>query len=79
MRASVNWKIQGLNGGWFENEFVNPTRTLCVYSNINTSTMVGNQVSYVLREVNFDSTKEGQQYFEPKHHQYLQCVSRNTK
>ena len=33
---------------------------------------LGNQVSDVLREVNFDSTKEGQQYFEPKHRQYLQ-------
>ena len=33
--------------------------------------MVGNQVSDVLREVNFDSSKEGQQYFEPKHRQYL--------
>ena len=71
MRASVNWEIRGLNGGWFEKEFV-PTRTLRVYSNVNTSTMVGNQVSDVLREVNFDSTKEGQQYFEPKHRQYLQ-------
>ena len=72
MRASVNWEIRGLNGGWFEKEFVNPTRTLRVYSNANTSTMVGNQVSDVLLEVNFDSTKEGQQYFEPKHRQYLQ-------
>ena len=72
MRASVNWEIRGLNGGWFEKEFVNPTRTLRVYSNANTSTMVGNQVSDVLQEVNFDSTKEGQQYFEPKHRQYLQ-------
>ena len=72
MRASINWEIRGLNGGWFEKEFVNPTRTLRVYSNANTSTMVGNQVSVVLREVNFDSTKEGQQYFELKHRQYLQ-------
>ena len=72
MRPSVNWEIRELNGGWFEKEFVNPTRTLRVYSNANTSTMVGNQVSDVLREVNFDSTKEGQQYFEPKHRQYLQ-------
>ena len=70
-RAFVNWEIRGLNGGWFK-EFVNPTRTLRVYSNANTSTIVGNQVSDVLREVNFDSTKEGQQYFEPKHRQYLQ-------
>ena len=38
MRASVNWEIRGLNGGWFEKEFVNPTRTLRVYSNANTMT-----------------------------------------
>ena len=50
MRASVNWEIRGLNGGWFEKEFVNPTRTLGVYSNANTSTMVGNEVRDVLRE-----------------------------
>ena len=37
MRASVNWAIRGLNGGWFEKEFVNPPRTLRVYSNANTS------------------------------------------
>ena len=30
------------------------------------------KVPDVLREVNFDSTKEGQQYFEPKLRQYLQ-------
>ena len=79
MRASVNWEIRGLNGGWFEKEFVNPTRTLRVYSNTNTSTLVGNQVSDVLREVNFDSTKEGQQYFEPKHRQYLQVCQQEYK
>ena len=72
MKSGVNWEIRGLNGGGFEKEFVNPTRTLRVYSNANTSSMVGNQVSDVLREVNFDSTKEGQQYSEPKHRQYLQ-------
>ena len=43
-----------------------------MYSNANTSIIVGNQVSNVLREVNFDSTKEGQRYFEPRHRQYLQ-------
>ena len=42
-----------------------------MYSNANASSMVGNQVSDVLCEVNFESTKEGQQYFEPKHRQYL--------
>ena len=72
MTWNVNWEIRGLNGGWFEKEFINPTRTLRVYSNANTSSMVGDQVNDVLREVNFDSTKEGQQYLEPNHRQYLQ-------
>ena len=71
LKSSVNWQIRGLNGGWFEEAFMNPSRTLRVYSNANASSMVGNQVSDVLREVNFDSTQEGQQYFEPKHRQYL--------
>ena len=71
MKSNVNWEIRGLNGGWLEKEFVNPTRTLRVYSNANTSSMVGNQVSSVLWEVNFDTSKEGQQYFKPKHRQYL--------
>lgn len=61
MRGSVNWEIQGLNSVWFKIEFVNPTRTLHMYSNANTSTIVGNQISDVLQEGNFNSTKKGQQ------------------
>lgn len=71
MRGSVNWEIQGLNSVWFKIDFVNPTRTLHMYSNANTSTIIGNQISDVLQEVNFNSTKKGQQYCEPKHGQYL--------
>ena len=72
LQVNVNWEIRGLNGAWFEKEFGNPNRTLRVYSNANASSIVGNQVSDVLREVNFDSNPEGQQYLEPKHRQYLQ-------
>ena len=71
LKSNVDWQIRGLTGGWFKKAFANPSRTLCIYSNANASSMVGNQVSDVLREVNFDSTQEGQQYFEPKHRQYL--------
>ena len=71
MRASVGWEIRGLNGGWFEKQFVNPTRTLRMHGNANMSTMVGNRVSDVLRMVDFDSTMEGQQNFEPKHRQCI--------
>ena len=72
LQLVINWEIRGLNGGWLEKEFGNPICTLRVYSNANASSIVGNQVSDVLREVNFDSKQEEQQYFEPRHCQYLQ-------
>ena len=79
LKSNVNWQIHGLNGGWFEKALVNPNRTLHVYSNANASSMVGNQVSDVLHEVNCESTKEGQQYFEPKHRQYLPVCQQEYK
>ena len=71
LKSTVNWQIGGLNGGWFEKTFAHPSRTLRVYSNANASSMVGNQVSDLLCEVQFDRSQAGQQYFEPKHRQYL--------
>ena len=79
LKSSVHWQIRGLNEGWFEKAFVNPSWTLRVYSNANTSCMVGNQVSDVLREVKFDSNQEGQQYFKPKHRQYLHVRQQENK
>ena len=46
-------------------------RSLFVYSDVGGSSVVGNQVTDLLREVNFRRKGEGVQYFEPLHIQYI--------
>ena len=72
LKGNVNWNLYGMRSGWFEREFVPFNRTLRVFSNANASSMIGNQVTDVLREVNLSGANQGELYFEPKHRQYLQ-------
>ena len=72
LKGNVNWNLYGMRSGWFEREFVDFNRTLRVFSNANASSMIGNQVTDVLREVNLTGANQGELYFEPKHRQYLQ-------
>ena len=44
---------------------------LFVYSDVGGSGVVGNQVTDLLREVNFKREGKGSQYFEPLHIQYI--------
>ena len=67
LKGNVNWNLYGMRSGWFEREFVPFNRTLRVFSNANASSMIGNQVTDVLREVNLSGANQG----EPKHRQYL--------
>ena len=46
-------------------------RSLFVYSDVGGSSVVGNQVTDLLREVSFRRKEEGVQYFEPLHIQYI--------
>ena len=71
LKGNVNWDLYGMRSGWFECEFVDFNRTLRVFSNVNASSLIGNQVTDVLREVNLTGTVQGQLYFEPRHRQYL--------
>ena len=48
-----------------------PSRSLFVYSDVGGSGVVGNQVTDLLREVNFKREGKGSQYFEPLHIQYI--------
>jgi len=48
-----------------------PRRTLHVYSDVGSSTMVGDKIVDLLREVKYDRTTKGQVYFEPQHIQYI--------
>ena len=45
--------------------------SLFVYSDVGGSSVVGYQVTDLLREVNFCRKEEGVQYFEPLHIQYI--------
>ena len=66
----VNWKFVNLNQA-FQSVIQDPTRTLHVYSDVGSSTMVGNKIVDLLREVKYQRTSQGQVYFEPHHIQYI--------
>ena len=46
-------------------------RSLFIYSDVGSSGVVGNQVTDLLREVNYKREGKGSQYFEPLHIQYI--------
>lgn len=71
LQAPVTWEIMNLNTGWFEATFTPETKTMRVFSNVGESRLVGNQRVDLLREVRMDEDKEGQQYYEPRHLEYI--------
>ena len=67
---SVNWRFTNLNVA-FRAVVGDPTRTLHVYSDVAGSSVVGNRVTDLLREVQYKRQGRGTLYFEPLHIQYL--------
>ena len=65
-----NWRFINLNAA-FEAIVGATSRSLFVYSDVGGSSVVGNQVTDLLREVNFIRRGFGVQYFEPLHIQYI--------
>ena len=65
-----NWRFINLNAA-FEAVVGATSRSLFVYSDVGGSGVVGNQVTDLLREVNFIRQGAGTQYFEPLHIQYI--------
>ena len=55
----------------FQNVVGSTSRSLFIYSDVGGSSMVGNQVTDLLREVNYRRTGDGSHYFEPLHVQYI--------
>ena len=66
----VNWRFINLNHS-FKNVLGTTKRSLFVYSDVGGSSVVGNQVTDLLREVNYKREGKGSQYFEPVHIQYI--------
>ena len=65
-----DWRFLNLNKA-FEAVVGSTSRSLFVYSDVGGSSVVGNQVTDLLREVNLIRKGEGTQYFEPYHIQYI--------
>ena len=65
-----NWRFINLNAA-FQAVVGSTSRSLFVYSDVGGSGVVGNQVTDLLREVNFSRRGAGVQYFEPLHIQYF--------
>ena len=67
---SVNWWFINLNQA-FRSVMGSPTRTLHVYSDIGGSSIVGGQVTDLLREVQYKRQGRGTVFLEPLHIQYI--------
>ena len=65
-----NWRLINLDEA-FETLFGATSRSLFVYSDVGSSGVVGNQVTDLIREVNFVRKGVGSWYFEPLHIQYI--------
>ena len=66
-----NWRFINLNTS-FNNVTGKTRRSLFVYSDVGGSGVVGNQVTDLLRKVNYKRECQGYQYFEPLQIQYIQ-------
>ena len=70
MTLKCNWRFINLNAS-FKNVLGSSKRSLFIYSDVGGSGVVGNQVTDLLREVNYNREGKGSQYFEPLHVQYI--------
>ena len=67
---SVNWRFTNLNVA-FRSVVEDPSRSLHVYSDVAGSSVVGNRVTDLLREIQYKWEGRGTLYFEPLHIQYM--------
>lgn len=65
-----NWRFINLNAS-FKNVLGSIKRSLFIYSNVFGSGVVGNQITDLLHEVNYQHEGKGSQYFKPLRIQYI--------
>ena len=70
LSVTCDWRFTNLNKA-FQNIAGSTSRSLLIYSDAGGSSVVGNQVTDLLREVNYKRTGDGSHYFEPLHIQYI--------
>lgn len=66
LSLGVIWRFINLNSV-FNNVFNKTSRSVFVYSDVSSSSVVGNQVTDILCEVNYRGEGKGSQSFEPLH------------
>ena len=74
----VNWKLSNLNVA-FHSMVKDPTRSLHIYSDVGGSSMVGNRMTDLLREIKYRREGRGRVYFEPQHIQYVPVRNQVTE
>ena len=70
LSLDVNWRFTNLNYA-FSHVFGKNTRSLFVYSDVGGSIVLGDQMTDIIREVNYQKEGRGSYYFEPEHLQYI--------
>jgi len=70
LSMSCGWRFNNLNVA-FRSVVGEPTRSLHVYSDVAGSSIVGNRVTDLLREVMYKREGRSTLYFEPLHIQYI--------
>ena len=70
LSLDVNWRFTNLKYA-FEHIFGNANRSLFGYSDIGGSSVLGDQITDFIREVNYKREGKGSYYFEPTHLQYI--------
>ena len=71
LSCTCNWRFTNIKRAFTDAVLEGGTRSLFVYSDAGGSSVVGNRVTDLLREVKFSSDGRGSQYFEPLHIQYI--------
>ena len=70
LSMSCSWRFTNLNVA-FRSVVGDPSRSLHVYSDVAGSTIVGNRVTDLLREIHYKREGRGTIYFEPLHVKYM--------
>ena len=70
LSMTCNWRFTNVNKT-LERVVSAHKRPLFIYSDVGRSSVVGNQVTDLLREVSYKREGKGSQYFEPLHIQYI--------
>ena len=70
LMMTCNWRFINLDTS-FKNVLGSRKRSLFLYYDVGGSGVVGNQVTDLLREVNYQREGKGSQYFEPLHIQHI--------